>query len=111
MDKINKDFFSEFHPNPIIGLDLSYEIIYLNLSARTQFPSIVSAGIKHPVLSILVKEFKKLKPNGKDLFVFSQNIRYFENIYEQQIFLMPNNDIIFIFMNEVTEKVPVNEPD
>jgi len=96
--------FAEFNPNPIILLNLLGEIIYINLAARTQFPTITAVGIHHPVLSVLVQELKKNKPDGKVFTIFSQDVTYFANTYEQQIFLIPDNDTIFVYMYDVTEK-------
>lgn len=97
-------FFTEFNPNPIIGLNLSGEIIYLNLSARTQFPTISSAGAKHPVLSVLNQELKKFKPGAEDFIVFSQDVNYFDNIYELHVFAILDQDTVFVHINDVTEK-------
>ena len=97
-------FFNEFHPNPIIGLSLSFEIVYLNLSARIQFPSLSTEGTKHPILFKLIEEMKQLHPTGKDLIVYSQDVKYLDSVYEQQIFLIPHKDVIFIFMTDVTAK-------
>lgn len=114
MDKINKEFdhslehrlklFAEINPNPIILLNFLGEIIFLNLSARTQFPTIAAEGKHHAILSMIIQELKKYPLSGKELIVFSQDIKYLDTTYEQQIFAIHENDTIFIYMIDMTEK-------
>jgi len=101
--------FSEFNPNPIIGLNLLGEFIFVNLSARTQFPTLVRLGKKHPVLSVLIDELSEFKHGTEELIIFSRDVFYLNNIYDQQIFAMPKRNVIFIYMNDVTEQRHIEE--
>lgn len=67
-------YFTEWNPNPIIVLNLLNEIIYLNLAARTQFPSLSNLGTKHPILLSLPDQFKNLSKNSQELIVFYKKL-------------------------------------
>ncbi|MHB1948049.1 MAG: ATP-binding protein, partial [Gammaproteobacteria bacterium] len=97
-------FFTEWNPNPIVGLNLNYDIIYLNLSARTQFPSLDNQGKHHPILLNLPEKLNKLLQNSSGLVLFTQDVFYLSRVYDQQIFIIPDKDTIFIYLNDVTDK-------
>jgi len=102
-------FFTEWNPNPIIGLNYLYEIIYMNFSARAQFPTLDNQGKHHPILVNLPEKLNKLLQKSDDLVLFSQDIFYLSRIYDQQIFVIPDKDAIFIYLHDVTDKRRMEE--
>lgn len=96
-------FFPEWSPNPIICLNLLGEFIYLNLSARTQFPTLSELGKNHPILSGLADKFGPFKHEREGFIVFSRDISFASAIYEQQVFGIPEKDCVFIYMTDVTD--------
>lgn len=102
-------FFPEWSPNPIVCLNLLGEFIYLNLSARTQFPTLSDQGRIHPILSGLADKFSQFKREREGFVVFSRDISYANVIYEQQVFAIIEKDCVFIYMNDVTDKKSLEE--
>jgi signal transduction histidine kinase/CheY-like chemotaxis protein len=96
--------FTEWNPNPIIELNLSGEIVYLNLAARAQFPTLYITGHKHPILSDINDQIAGLIQGNSDFIVFAREIEYLNNIYEQHVFSIPGTNYIFIHMTEITAR-------
>ncbi len=96
--------FTEWNPNPIIGINLTGDVIYLNLAARAQFPNLISMGAKHPILAGLMEQIVNLASVQGEFVVFFREITYFGNIYEQQIFSLSEKNSIFIYVNDVTAR-------
>jgi signal transduction histidine kinase len=98
------NLFTEWNPNPIIGLNKIGEIIFLNFASRTQFPTLSSLGKKHVLLLGLMEKLIEFSSGPNELVVFNRDIQYLDKIYEQQVFSIPDNETVFIYMNDVTEK-------
>jgi hypothetical protein len=96
--------FAEFNPSPIILLNFLGEIVFVNLSARTQFPTLTSLGSHHPILLLLFQQLKKMMPINNETVIWSQDINYLNSVFEQQIFVLQNQNTIFINMYDVTDK-------
>lgn len=101
--------FCDWNPHPIIALNLSGNIVYYNLAARTQFLKLANFGVDHPIFSGLMNKIAGLLQDPSDLVVFSQEVTYLDSIYDQQIFAVPKKNSIFIYMNEITEKKHIEE--
>lgn len=97
-------FFAEWSPNPIIGLNMLGEFVYLNLTARTQFPTLTTLSQEHPILSGLTDKISQFSQHEEGLVVFSRDISYLNSIYEQQVFMFPEKDGVFIYLYDVTDK-------
>lgn len=96
--------FAELNPNPIIELGLDGEILYANLTARTQFPDLFSAGLAHPILSGLEKIIQDFHPNQQSEFiVYNREVTFKSKSYEQQIFALPGTGI-YIYIIDITEQ-------
>jgi hypothetical protein len=67
-NEINTAFsFSEFNPNPVIEMDLDFDILYINPSAKTIHPGIQKQGINHPFLKNIKQIFLDLKNNNEEV--------------------------------------------
>lgn len=87
--------FSEINPNPMVEIDFSGKIYYINPAAKKLFPNLSSLKMKHPYLkdinSIRIN-FKKGKKKYFDREIkvndlwFHQNFSFLKNIQRIQIF-------------------------
>jgi signal transduction histidine kinase len=96
--------FTEWNPSPIIELNLAGKAVYLNLAARTQFPSLVNAGAQHPILFGILEKIDLLIQDTKNFIVYEQEISYANTTYEQQIFVIPEKGSICIYMFDITAR-------
>ncbi len=91
--------FPELIPNPIIELDLTGQITYLNPAALTRFSNLQSQGITHPILSgfpDLVHE----QPHES----FVREISFDQATFEQAVHYLPQSELIRIFITDITER-------
>lgn len=102
LQKEKLNMFLDWTISPILELNFSGEIRYLNLAIRSQFPDLRKLGKNHPLLVGLLEEISALQ-EGSKLIVFSRDINYLQHSYEQQIFSIPELNSIFICVNEVTQ--------
>ena len=89
--------FPELIPNPIIELDLTGNITYINPAALTRFPDLQSQGIKHPVLSGFPNLVTEDSP---ELMV--REISFKQAIFEQSIHYLSQSELIRIFLTDIT---------
>ncbi len=67
LDKLTEEFLfrltysPRFLPHPIIEISLEGKIIYLNKIAQTKFSDLLTKGMEHPLLYLLIEQFKKTK--------------------------------------------------
>ena len=94
--------FTEWNPSPIIQLNLMGHVIYLNLAARARFPSLINTGKKHFLLDGITEEIIISMEGHNGLIVFSRDINFSGSDFEQQVFSVPGQNSIFIYMNDIT---------
>ena len=91
--------FPELIPNPIMEIDLTGKITYLNPAAIRQFPHLKAMGSKHPILA----EFPDLvhqQPENS----FTREISIDSAVFEQAVHYLPQSDLIRIFLTDITER-------
>jgi diguanylate cyclase (GGDEF)-like protein len=92
--------FPELIPNPIIEVDVSGVITYLNAAATEKFPDLKSAGIQHPILAGLLSTVQNWE--GVSLV---REVKVGEEIFEQSVHYLPESDLIRTFVvREVTQQ-------
>lgn len=94
--------FTEWNPSPIIELDMAGEIVYLNLAARAQFPTLKKMGLKHPILQGIKEKIPFTNDLEQSFIVFNHELSANDSIYEQQIFVIPEKNTIFIYITDIT---------
>ncbi len=87
----------ELNPNPIIEINLSGTITYLNPAAMGQFPDIYRLGSQHPVLDGLL-----LAKEKKEFFV--REVEWNERVLEQFVHYIATSDLIRIYIADITER-------
>lgn len=97
--------FPELIPNPIIELDLSGQITYLNPSAFGKFPDLQELQAYHPLLRGL-KEL--VQSQAQSVSIRSVQL-YTGEVYEQFIHYMAESDLIRVFLTDITERKRAEE--
>lgn len=87
----------ESSPYPLIELDLSGRVIYLNSAASTTFPNLSQAKLDHPLLKDLVHPSQ---PREGPSFV--REVQVDQAFFEQHIYYFPDSGIIRCYMQDIT---------
>ena len=91
--------FPELLSNPILEIDLSGAITYLNPAASAQFPDIREAKLEHPILADIVS----IVQNGTEKF-FVREVEVGEKVFEQSVHYIAESDIIRSYVIDVTQR-------
>ncbi len=91
--------FPELLSNPILEIDLSGAITYLNPAAVTQFPDIREAKLRHPILAGIVSTVR----SGKEKF-FVREVEVADCIFEQSVHYIAESDLIRSYVVDVTKR-------
>lgn len=91
--------FPELFAKPIVEIDLSGNIIYLNPAAVRCFPNLRILKLQHPLLSGLVDGV--LNGRGKH---YVREVRIAGQVYEQTVQYIPASDLIRTYVEDVTKR-------
>jgi len=94
--------FPRLNPDPVIELDSSGKVTYLNPAAGKLFPDLVEQGMKHPMLEGLEDMFTafwkgELRESVREVEAGNAN-------YEQRVYFVPESDLIRITALDITER-------
>ena len=92
----------ELNPNPIIEINLSGTITYLNPAAMRQFPNIYRVGMRHPVLDGLLLGAEGMEEGKKEFFV--REVEWDDRVLEQFVHYIPSSDLIRSYIADITER-------
>ena len=91
--------FPELIPNPILEIDLTGKITYLNPAAIRQFPQLKAIGSNHPILAEFPDLVYQQAKNS-----FTREIRIENAVFEQAVHYLPQSHLIRIFLINITER-------
>lgn len=91
--------FPELILNPIIEMDGSGQITYLNPAATRCFPALPRQQLQHPILMGLVEKIQQ-DPTP----FFEREITHDGCIYNQSVHYLETNELIRLYLTDVTEK-------
>ncbi|MBI5951151.1 MAG: PAS domain S-box protein [Chloroflexi bacterium] len=100
--------FPERNPNPIVELEYSGVIVYLNPKSRELFPGLASSGLKHPLLASLEPFIQKFK-TGESETTFTQEVKVGEVYFHQTIVNIPESERIRLYHVDITKRKQVEE--
>lgn len=89
----------ELSPNPIVEIDLTGSITYLNPSAIRKFPDIRDLGLKHPIFANLLM---LVQDNPSEILV--REVNSGNEVFEQYIHYISESDLIRCYIFDVTER-------
>ena len=91
--------FSELSPNPIIEIDFSGKVTYLNPIAKAKFKGIEKAAQEHPLLSgLLTQEYNE---NGN---LITREVKVRRKFFEEYIHYLADIKVIRLYIFEITER-------
>jgi diguanylate cyclase (GGDEF)-like protein/PAS domain S-box-containing protein len=96
--------FPELIPNPIIEVDITGNITYINPAAILKFPTLKEMKNNHPILSGLASSIKNQTSNA-----FVREVKVDREFFEQSVHYLPESDLIRIFIVDVTERKRAEE--
>lgn len=91
--------FAELSPHPIVEMDFTGKIIYLNPPASIKFKSIQQEGLDHPVLTGLLNQVQNVRGN-----LLLREIQVKEEIYEQYVHYLAETQVIRSYLCDVTQR-------
>ena len=99
--------FPELNPNPVLELDQSGKIYYLNPSARRLFPELEARGSAHPWLNNLQAVVKNFR-NGKKQII-TREVQIGESYYLQSLHYLQQNRRMRIYGFDITARKRAEE--
>ncbi len=93
--------FPEQNPNPVLEVDRTGNISYLNPAARETFPDISARGLRHPILKDVSALADELRASGQRSL--EREIEIGDRVYEQKISIAPTSDTR-IYLSDITER-------
>jgi len=99
--------FPELTSNPIIEIDLTGTITYLNPAAAAQFPSIQEERLQHPILAGLFSTELLTKiaiaQDKREKFAIRE-VKVGNQVYEQSIHYITESDLIRSYIFDITKR-------
>ncbi len=99
--------FPELTPYPILEIDLTGIVTYLNPSAVMLFPDISDTGIQHPMLQGLLPMVKPFQPGHRNFFV--REVELGDRIFEQSVHYIAESDLVRSYVSDITERKRAEE--
>ncbi|MFA5170216.1 MAG: HD domain-containing phosphohydrolase [Sulfuriferula sp.] len=94
--------FPRIDPNPIIELDATGTLSYLNPAAEKLFPDLVALGMAHPITARLVTDISVIGRIGQSEML--DEVVFNGAVYEQHITTVPESDVFRAYMLDITQR-------
>ncbi|MCM1982632.1 ATP-binding protein [Lyngbya confervoides] len=101
--------FPELTPNPIMEIDLSGMVTYLNPAAVMQFPQISKEGTDHPILSDLLPATLETAGRSTHSNFFVREVAIGDKVFEQSVHYIAESDLIRSYVSDITERKRAEE--
>ena len=98
-DLIRLASFPELSPNPIIEIDFTGNLTYLNPAARIKFQSIEQEKLKHPILAGLLSELHNIQGN-----LLLREVVIGSEIFEQYVHYLSEHQLIRSYWFDITAR-------
>ena len=98
-DLIRLASFPELSPNPIIEIDFTGNLTYLNPAARIKFQSIEQEKLKHPILAGLLSELHNIQGN-----LLLREVVIGSEIFEQYVHYLSEHQLIRSYLFDITAR-------
>ncbi|MGB8700248.1 MAG: ATP-binding protein [Thermosynechococcaceae cyanobacterium] len=99
--------FPELTPNPILEIDLTGTVTYLNPAAVMQFPDITDLSLQHPMMEGLLPMAKPAQPGHRRFFV--REVEIGDHVFEQSVHYIAESDLIRSYVSDITERKRAEE--
>jgi diguanylate cyclase (GGDEF)-like protein len=91
--------FAELSPHPIVEMDFTGKLIYLNPPASIKFKTIQQEGLDHPVLTGLLNQVQNVRGN-----LLLREVQLNDEIYEQYVHYLAETQVIRSYLCDVTQR-------
>ncbi|MDJ0661730.1 MAG: EAL domain-containing protein [Crocosphaera sp.] len=98
-DLIRLASFPELSPNPIIEIDFTGNLTYLNPAASIKFKTITQEKLKHPVLAGLLSEVHNIQGN-----LLLREVIIGSEIFEQYVHYLSDHQLIRSYLFDITAR-------
>ncbi|MGK7940911.1 MAG: EAL domain-containing protein [Crocosphaera sp.] len=98
-DLVRLASFPELSPNPIIEIDFTGHLTYLNPAASIKFKTINEQKLKHPVLAGLLSEVQNIQGN-----LLLREISMGSEIFEQYVHYLSDHQLIRSYLFDITAR-------
>lgn len=99
--------FPELNPIPIVEIDSTGRITYLNPAAMRLFPELRAAGPEHPLMRDVNRTVVELREGGKDQAM--REVRIDDATYIQHMSRVSADDLIRMYVIDITERKRTEE--
>lgn len=96
--------FPELNPNPIIEIDMSGSLQYLNPVAKKDFPDLMELGNKHPFLTGIDDMIKK-REHGS----VTDDVQVGNRWYERTVAYVPPSQTFRLYVRDITTRKKAEE--
>ena len=93
--------FPVLNPNPIIEVNASGHINFLNPAAKSIFPDLVALGLKHPLFEGLEYIMENVMSNNAETTI--RDVKVSDRYFHETIQTLPNKKLIRVYVIDITE--------
>ncbi len=94
--------FPELNPNPIVEIDSTGAVSYMNPAARHMFPNLLTQGFKHPWLAGLEEVIGRCQQ--EEIGELKREIQIGDLWYSQPIHYVPEAGCLRVYGSDITER-------
>ena len=99
VDLIRFTSFAELSPQPIIEMDFTGKIIYVNPAASIKFKTIQRESSDHPVIAGLLDQAQNVRGN-----LLLREIQVQDEVYEQYVHYLTETQVIRSYLIDITQR-------
>jgi PAS domain S-box-containing protein len=94
--------FPEQNPNPVVEIDPTGTLFYMNPAAETRFPDLRTLGFEHPWLAGLETELSRF--HESEIREWHREVQIGEAWYSQSVYYVPKTSRLRIYGADITER-------
>ncbi len=98
-DLIRLASFPELSPNPIVEIDFTGNLTYLNPAASIKFKTITQEKLKHPILAGLLSEVHNIQGN-----LLLREVIIGSDVFEQYVHYLSEHQLIRSYLFDITAR-------
>jgi PAS domain S-box-containing protein len=95
------------NPNPIIEMDLSGNLHYMNPAAQRHFPDLNKTGNNHRIFEGVRSAIATFQREKYESVTYEVDLG--DDIYEQKLWYTPESELLRIYMTDITERKRAEE--
>jgi hypothetical protein len=101
--------FPERNPNPVVEIDPTGAVFYMNPAAQNKFPDLRALGFKHPWLAGLEVVFARFQQEG--ISELQREIQFDEVWYSQPLDYVLETGRLRVYATDITERTIAGTPN